>query len=102
MRSTRALACVVVVAGLVLGGCGGPQGRLDAAPDTRGDGEVRIGADSTLEVSPTTPPRVVNVPTKPGAANCRLVIRPVGCFDTTTQLVQLIGGGFQQIRNLGG
>lgn len=101
MRRARALACVVF-AGFVLVGCGGPQGRLDAVPDTRGDGEVRIGGDSPLDVRPTTPPQVVNVPPKPGAANCRLVIRPMGCFDTTTQLVQLIGGGFQQIQNLGG
>lgn len=102
MRPARALACVAAVAVIALGACGGPQGRLDAVPDTRGDGELRIGGDTALDVSPTTPPRVVNVPPKPGAANCRLVIRPMGCFDTTQQLIQLIGGGIQQVRNLGG
>lgn len=102
MRTTRALVCVAAAAAVALGACGGPDGRLDAVPDTRGDQELRIGADSPLEVSTTAPPQVIQVPDKPGAANCKLYVQSVGCFDTYQQLIQLVGGGIDMTRRLGG
>lgn len=98
----RAAVCAGAVAILALGACGSPQGRLDATPDTRADGELRIGADSPLQVSTTVPPQVVKVPDKPGAANCKIVIHPAGCLDTYQQLFQLVGGGIDLTRQLGG
>lgn len=100
MRGARVLVCVAAAA-IALGACGAPQGRLDAAPDTTANSELRVGADSSLNVSTSAPPQVVNVPDKPGAANCKLMVRPVGCFDNYQQLIQLVGGGMDMTKKLG-
>jgi len=102
MRLSRALVSVSVAAVVALGACGGPEGRLDPSADPHTDQDLRIGADSPLAVSTTAPPQVVQIPDKPGTANCKLYVRPVGCFDSYQQLIQVVGGGIDMTRRLGG
>lgn len=103
MRRARALVCVAAAAAFVtLGACGGPQGRLDAAPDTTASDELHVEANLPMQMSTTAPPKVVNVPDKAGASNCKLVVNTVGCFDNYPQLIQLVGGGIDMTRKLGG
>jgi len=95
----RLLAAASVAAALA--GCAGPGGgRLSGEPLAQPeDTEIQILQAGPVDVAATTPPQVVVVPDKPGAGNCKLQVQSVGCLDSTTQVLELLGTGTQVVRD---